>query len=65
MWLVRWINLGLWTALAVCDAVKIVEEVKAGAGTRKGTKYPMSDEITDVGVMVGVYVALGVLEVVT
>ena len=31
---------------------------------RKGSKYPVADEVTDVGVMVGVYVALGVLEVV-
>ena len=60
----RWVNLGLWAALVVVEVVKIAEEVKEGVGTRVGTKYPMADEVTDVGVMVGVYVALGVLEVV-
>jgi hypothetical protein len=37
---------------------------KRGTGQRKGSKYPESDEITDVSVMIGVYAALGVLEVV-
>ncbi|MCJ1379787.1 hypothetical protein MMC17_002890 [Xylographa soralifera] len=60
----RWVNLSLWTALVIVEAVKITEEVKEGVGTRVGTKYPMADEVTDVGVMIGVYVALGVLEVV-
>ena len=57
-------NLALWVALAVTNGVKIAEEVKEGTGGRKGSKYPVADEITDVSVMVGVYVALGVLEVV-
>ena len=61
----RWTNVGVWVALTVCNGVKIAEEVKEGIDTRKGTKYPESDEIIDVAVMVGVYVALGVLEVVT
>lgn len=61
---IRWVNLGLWTALVVVEAVKIAEEVKEGVGTRVGTKYPMADEVTDVGVMIGVYIALGVLELV-
>ncbi|MCJ1390353.1 hypothetical protein MMC18_003212 [Xylographa bjoerkii] len=60
----RWVNLGLWAALVVVEAVKIAEEVKEGVGSRVGTKYPMADEVTDVGVMIGVYVALGVLELV-
>ena len=60
---VRWVNVGLWTAFVVVEAVRIVEEVKEGVGSRVGTKYPMADEVTDVGVMVGVYVALGALEV--
>ena len=59
----RWANLALWVALAVMDGVKIAEEVKEGMGARKGTKYPVVDEVTDVGVMVGVYVVLGVLEI--
>ncbi len=58
----RWTNLALWVALAVVNGVKISEELKEGINQRKGTKYPVVDEVTDVGVMVGVYVALGVLE---
>jgi hypothetical protein len=48
----------LWILLLMSNAVKIAEMVKEGTGTRKGTKYPMSDEITDVGVLMGVYVVL-------
>ena len=59
----RWINFGAWVALAVTNGVKITEEVKEGSGQRKGSKYPESDEITDVSVMVGVYAALAILEV--
>lgn len=59
----RWMNLGLWIALAVTNSVKLSQEVKEGIDTRKGTKYPMVDEITDVSVMIGVYVALGILEI--
>lgn len=59
----RWINLGLWVGLAVANSVKLSQEVKEGITSRKGTKYPVVDEITDVSVMMGVYVALGILEV--
>ncbi|MCJ1470034.1 hypothetical protein MMC07_008679 [Pseudocyphellaria aurata] len=59
----RWMNLGLWIALAVTNSVKLSQEIKEGIDTRKGTKYPMVDEITDVSVMIGVYVALGILEI--
>lgn len=58
-----WANLAVWIALAVCNGVKIAEEVKEGINTRKGTKYPESDEIIDVSVMVGVYAALAVLDI--
>ena len=60
----RWANLGVFIALAVANGVKIAEEVKEGTGQRKGSKYPESDEIIDVSVMIGVYAAMGVLEVV-
>ncbi|KAI4252447.1 MAG: hypothetical protein LQ352_004295 [Teloschistes flavicans] len=60
----RWATVGVWIALAVANGVKVAEEVKEGAGTRKGSKYPEADEITDVAVMVGVYAVLMVLEVV-
>jgi hypothetical protein len=53
----------LWLLLIVTNAVKMAEMVKEGAGTRKGTKYPMSDEITDVGVYMGVYLVLMFAEV--
>ncbi|MCJ1475529.1 hypothetical protein MMC13_004192 [Lambiella insularis] len=58
----RWINLALWTALIAVSGVKLAEEVKEGVNSRKGSKYPMADEVTDMGVMVGVYVALAILE---
>lgn len=59
----RWTNLGLWIALAVTNSVKLSQEVKEGIDSRKGTKYPVVDEITDVSVMIGVYVVLGILEI--
>lgn len=59
----RWANLAVWVALAITNGVKIAQEVKEGTGARKGSKYPMSDEITDVSVMIGVYAALAILEV--
>ncbi len=59
----RWANLAVWIALAIMNSIKIAEEVKEGLDTRKGSKYPESDEIIDVSVMVGVYVALGILEI--
>ncbi|MCJ1454931.1 hypothetical protein MMC28_005284 [Mycoblastus sanguinarius] len=58
----RWANLAVWIALAVANGVKVAEEVKEGTGQRKGSKYPVADEVTDVSVMIGVYAALGILE---
>lgn len=58
----RYSNLGVWIALAVTNGVKVAEEAKEGAGMRKGSKYPVADEITDVSVMIGVYAVLAVLE---
>ena len=43
--------------------VKVAEERKEGTGARMGSKYPVSDEITDVSVMIGVYAVLALLEV--
>jgi hypothetical protein len=48
----------LWVLLLMSSGVKIVQMVKEGVATRKGTKYPMSDQVTDVGVLMGVYVVL-------
>lgn len=62
----RAVNLGLWITLTVTNGIKVAEEVREldglGERQRKGSKYMVVDELTDVGVIVGVYVALGVLE---
>ncbi|KAL9030591.1 MAG: hypothetical protein Q9196_001297 [Gyalolechia fulgens] len=60
----RYLNLAIWIALVVTNGVKIAEETKEGTGARKGSKYPVADEITDVAVMIGVYAVLAVLEMV-
>lgn len=60
----RWANIAIFVALAVTNGVKVAEEVKEGVTTRKGTKYPESDEIIDVSVMIGVYTVLMILELV-
>ena len=60
----RWANIAVFVALAVVNGVKVAEEVKEGVNTRKGTKYPESDEIIDVSVMIGVYTVLIILELV-
>ena len=57
------LNLALWIALAVTNGVKVAEERKEGMGGRRGSKYPVADEITDVAVMVGVYAVLALLEI--
>ncbi len=58
----RHLNSAVWIALAVTNGVKVAEETKEGTGARKGSKYPESDEITDVSVMIGVYAVLAILE---
>ncbi|KAL9593957.1 MAG: hypothetical protein Q9219_007295 [cf. Caloplaca sp. 3 TL-2023] len=57
-----YLNLALWVSLAITNGVKIAQETKEGTGARKGSKYPVADEITDVAVMIGVYAVLAVLE---
>lgn len=51
-----------WVLLIATNAVRLVEMVKEGVGMRRGTAYPIVDQITDVGVYVGVYFVLGILE---
>ena len=58
----RWLNLSLWIVLAATNSVKIAQEVKEGIDARKGSKYPVVDELTDVSVMVGVYAVLAIIE---
>ena len=59
----RYVNVAVWIALAVTNGVKVAEETKEGLGGRKGSKYPVSDEVTDVSVMIGVYAVLALLEI--
>ena len=59
----RYANVAVWIALAVTNGVKVAEETKEGVGARKGSKYPVADEITDVSVMIGVYAVLALLEI--
>jgi hypothetical protein len=62
----RVVNLGLWIVLAVTNGIKVAEEVRELDGLRgrqrKRSKYMVVDELTDVGVVVGVYIALRILE---
>lgn len=51
-----------WVLLIATNAVRLVQMVKEGVDTRKKTAYPMSDQVIDVGVYVGVYFVLGILE---
>ncbi|KAI9797758.1 MAG: hypothetical protein M1835_006930 [Candelina submexicana] len=59
----KYLNLAIWVALAIINGVKIAEETKEGTDARKGSKYPVADQITDVSVMIGVYAVLACLEV--
>ena len=59
----EYVNLAVWIALAVTNGVKVAEETKEGTGARKGSKYPVADQVTDVSVMIGVYAGLAVLEI--
>ncbi|CAF9929982.1 MAG: hypothetical protein ALECFALPRED_004498 [Alectoria fallacina] len=58
----KYLNLAAWIALAVTNGVKVAEERKEGTDARKGSKYPVEDEMTDVSVMIGVYAVLAFLE---
>lgn len=69
VWRWKWANLALWAELGIVTVVKIVEEGKElKSGRRRDRdsgmagKYKVEDEITDVAVMLGVYLALGILE---
>ena len=45
------------------NVVKAVGLVNQGITGRKGSDYPVSDQVIDVAVMAGVYAVVGVLEV--
>lgn len=46
------------------SAVKVVGLSKEGIMARKGSKYPMSDQVIDIAVMAGVYAVIAILEMV-
>lgn len=62
IWMWQAINISVWAGGMVFSIIKTVGLVYEGVEERKGTKYPMEDQITDTGVMAGVYAVLVVLE---
>ena len=58
------VNGVIWVGGIIMDSVKVAGLVAMGINGRKGSKYPVSDQVIDVAVMAGVYAALGLLEVV-
>lgn len=58
------INAVIWIGGIVMSVVKVVGLTKEGIDSRKGSKYPLSDQVTDIAVMAGVYAAITILEVV-
>jgi hypothetical protein len=59
-----WIaSIVLWIFLVVTNVVRLVQMSQEGVNTRKGTMYPMSDQVTDVAVEVGLYAVLVFVEV--
>lgn len=65
-WVNNWevINGVLWVGGMVMVVVKVVGLCYEGINTRKGTKYPTEDQVTDTAVMAGLYAILAILEVV-
>ena len=59
----KYLNFAVWIALAIANGVKVAEERKEGLIARKGSKYPVVDEVTDVSVMIGVYAVLAIMEI--
>lgn len=58
------INMLLWVGLMIMSIVKVVGLDYGGIGGRKGSKYLVSDQVIDVGVIAGVYAVIAVLEVI-
>jgi hypothetical protein len=65
-WIRGWqtINAVVWIGGVVTSAVPVVGLRKEGINGRKGSKYPISDQVIDVGVMAGVYAMVAILELV-
>ncbi|RDW85411.1 hypothetical protein BP5796_03736 [Coleophoma crateriformis] len=62
----EFINAIVWLGGIIMSIIQCVElsQLPGGALGRKGSKYPVSDQIIDVGVMAGVYALLLILEAV-
>lgn len=56
------INTIIWLGGMVMNVVKVAGLARAGINGRKGSKYPVSDQVIDVAVIAGVYAVIGVLE---
>jgi len=57
------VNGVIWVGGVVISVVKVVGLSNEGIDGRKGSKYPVSDQVIDVAVMAGVYAVIGSLEV--
>lgn len=55
-------NAVLWVGGLVMSAVKVAGLVRMGIDERKGSKYPVSDQVIDVAIMAGVYAVIALLE---
>ncbi|KAK0120249.1 hypothetical protein ONS95_011655 [Cadophora gregata] len=58
------VNAVVWIGGVAVSAVKVIGLSKEGIDSRKGSKYPLSDQVIDVAVMAGVYAVVAILEVV-
>jgi hypothetical protein len=58
------INGVVWIGGVVMSAIQVVGLSKEGIKGRKGSKYPISDQVIDVAVMAGVYAVVAILELV-
>lgn len=58
------INAVVWVGGIVMCIIQVVGLTNEGINGRKGSKYPVSDQVIDVAVMAGVYAVIGILEVV-
>jgi hypothetical protein len=57
------VNGVVWVGGVVMSVVKVVGLSNEGIDGRKGSKYPVSDQVIDVAVMAGVYAVIGLLEI--
>jgi len=58
------VNLVVWIGGVVMSVIQVVGLSNEGINGRKGSKYPISDQVIDAAVMAGVYAVLGILETV-